>query len=182
MAERKLITAEELRRILSYDHETGLWTWLPRSLRPGLERIDRGWNTRFSWKPVAIRLDRRGYQIIAFAPYNNIFAHRLAWFYITGKWPAEELDHINGNPLDNRMINLREATRKQNMINQKTRSNNTSGVKGVSWSKKSGAWYAYINKDKIMYSLGMFDNIDDAIRTRKEAEREFHGEWARITF
>ena len=179
MAERTLITAEELRKLVSYDPETGDFTWRRRALRPGLERIDRGWNTRLAGRAAALRLDKKGYRQIGIAPFSNLFAHRLAWLYVYGEWPAAELDHINGDPLDNRIANLRLADRQKNMRNQKIRVNNTSGVKGVSYDKKSSRWYAYINVSKRMIPLGMFDLKDDAVRVRLAAEKRIFGEFMR---
>jgi hypothetical protein len=174
-----LITGEELRRIVHYDPIAGEFTWLRREPRSGIERIDNGWNTRFEGKPIAMRLDRKGYRIIGIVPHGNMAAHRLAWLYVTGAWPTCEIDHINGIPLDNRIANLREATRLQNVSNQKIRVNNTTGIKGVSWSKKSKRWYAYISQERKMYALGLFDNLDEAVKTRKDAEIRFFGEFNR---
>lgn len=179
MADRNLITAEDVRKLLDYDPETGLFVWRRRSLRLGFERIDKGWNTRYENKLVAIRLDKRGYRQICIAPFSNMFAHRIAWLHVFGSWPADEIDHINGDPLDNRISNMRVVNRQQNMINQKLRKDNTSGVKGVSLHKKSNMWHVHINVDKKIKVLGTFRTIEEAASVRKQAEIKYHGEYAR---
>lgn len=179
MTEKKLITAEELRKLIHYNPETGIFVWLTRMLRPGLERIDKGWNTRLAKKTIAPRLDKKGYSQICIAPFSNQFAHRLAWLYVYGTWPNGEIDHINGNPIDNRIENLREATHQQNMCNQKIRSDNTSGVKGVSHTKRGKPWRAQINiNGKVVY-LGNFSTKEEAIECRKRAENRTHGTFSR---
>ena len=88
-------------------------------------------------------------------------------------------DHINGDGLDNRRENLRVATHSQNMSNRKVQSNNTSGVRGVTWNKNKGKWQVYIKHNKKQYTIGFFSSLDEAKLARKEAEALFHGEFAR---
>ena len=110
---------------------------------------------------------------------KNYLAHRLIWIWNYGDCP-EFLDHINGDRLDNRVSNLRAATRQQNAMNQKIKVNNTSGFKGVCWSKQKNKWVANItfNKKKNIH-LGFFENFDDAVNARKIAEEKYFGEWNR---
>lgn len=179
MANRELITADELRKLVHYDPDTGVFTWLERPIRPGLTRCDKGWNTRFAGKIMGLRLDKRGYRQVCIAPYSNKFAHRLAWLYVFGVWPNGEIDHINGDPLDNRICNLREASRHQNCFNTKIRSDNTSGVKGVSVCPRGKPWRAQININKKVVVLGHYLTKEEAIERRRQAEREIHGEFVR---
>ena len=106
-------------------------------------------------------------------------AHRLAWLLQTGDWPQKHIDHIDGDGLNNSWGNLREATPEQNAYNQKVRSDSTSGVKGVSYDKKRGMWYVYIDVDKKRKHLGRYDTKDEAIAARSAAEKIHHGEYAR---
>ena len=85
----------------------------------------------------------------------------------------KDIDHKDRDPLNNKISNLRLATRKENCANQKIRKNNTSGVTGVLWNKSKGKWEAWIKK---VY-LGCFLNKEDAIKARKEAELKYHGEF-----
>ena len=110
------LTAEELRQLLSYDPETGELRWLVRvSLNVRVGHI-AGYVTREGRRHVAI--NRRMYK-----------AHRLAWLHVHGEWPSGMLDHVNGNALDNRISNLREANRSENGMNRRTSKNNIASMK-----------------------------------------------------
>lgn len=89
-------------------------------------------------------------------------------------------DHIHGeySKNDNRKENLRAATISQNAMNAKIRINNTSGVTGVCWNKKTGKYRAYIQKDGKNHNLGFFVNFEDAVNARKEAEKKYFGEYS----
>ena len=98
---------------------------------------------------------------------------------MTGSWPIAEIDHINGVKDDNRFKNLREATRTENIRNQKLpRVDNASGVAGVSWYKKYGKWVARIQVHGKRISLGYFSNLCDAVTARKAAEIKHFGAFA----
>lgn len=99
--------------------------------------------------------------------------------YICNANENELIDHINGNKLDNRKINLRPVNKSQNAMNSKVPKNNTSGVKGVYWDKRSKKWEASIQINMKKKILGYFENKEDAIKSRKEAENKFFGEYAR---
>lgn len=88
-------------------------------------------------------------------------------------------DHINGNRLDNCRNNLRIVNKSQNCINRGLHKNNTSGAKGVSWDKVSKKWHSYISINRKNINLGLFDDINDAIEVRKNAELEYHKEYSR---
>jgi len=174
------ITPKYIRQLLEYNPETGRFVWRCRLLRDGLERIDKGWNKRFAGGKVAERKHRHGHLQIGLH-CKNYMAHRVAWAHYYGEWPEIDIDHINGNPSDNRIANLRLATDSQNLCNSKIRTDNSSGVKGVSWSKKEKKWYAYINKHGKMISLGRYESLDDAIEARLSGESKYHGEFARVS-
>lgn len=177
------LTPQKIRELLDYDPLTGMLTWRTRPLRSGLERIDKGWNTRLAGRPAGMT-DRNGHIWVTVEmlgrPFRKYSAHRLAWAHYHDEWPTtEDVDHINGNPSDNRMINLRPASTTENVRNQRRRIDNTSGHKGISWSKKSKKWYAYINVDKRMIALGLFASKEEAIAVRRAAAKQFFGEFAR---
>lgn len=105
------------------------------------------------------------------------YAHRLAFFLMTGSWPKGHVDHINGVKTDNRWCNLREANMAQNNANEGLRSTNTSGLKGVSWHKKARKWRAYIGATG--EHLGLFDTREDAHAAYLAEADKRYGEFAR---
>lgn len=88
------------------------------------------------------------------------------------------IDHINHNTLDNRKNNLRVVTRSQNNMNKELSDNNNSGVTGVIWDKSRMKWMAYITINYNRKHLGYFDEFEDAVKSRKEAEEEYFGEYS----
>ena len=107
--------------------------------------------------------------------------HRMIFLYHHGYLtPGMEIDHIDGNPGNNRIDNLREVTRSQNMLNCKIRSNSKSGVKGVSWDKSNSKWKAEITIKEGKYGyLGRYTTLEEAEAVVKEAREKYHGEYAR---
>jgi len=91
-----------------------------------------------------------------------------------------EVDHINGDTLDNRKSNLRICVHKQNIRNQKLSSANSSGYKGVSWSKTNKKWHAYIKVNQKKINLGLFKNIKEAAKAYNNAALKYFGEFARL--
>ena len=87
------------------------------------------------------------------------------------------IDHINHNPVDCRKENLRICTKSQNQYNSKIPINNKSGYKGVCWVKSAHKWHSYISHDNIVENLGYYDDINEAIKARRDAENIFHGEF-----
>ena len=118
-----------------------------------------------------------GYIVIGFKG-KSIRAHRLLWLMHYGFMP-EFLDHINGIRNDNRLENLRVATRTQNQMNLKKRSDNSSGCSGVFWNKQRNKWAVRIQIHKKIKHIGLFSSIDHAIVARKIAEQKLFGEFAR---
>lgn len=90
------------------------------------------------------------------------------------------VDHINGNPLDNRKCNLRLATASQNMHNKRMQKNNTSGFKGVHWDKNKRKWQANIKIGDKRRFLGGFDTAEEASCAYKNAAKQLHGEFIRL--
>lgn len=105
-----------------------------------------------------------------------IFLHRIAFYMEYGECP-DQIDHINGDPSDNRMANLRPCGYGQNAMNRGVQSNNTSGYKGVSFHKASGLWNSYVNCDGKRVSLGYYKTPEKAGAVSDAKRREFHGEF-----
>jgi hypothetical protein len=141
------LTASRLRELLSYDAETGVFVWRVhhRPKMPG----DRAGG--FGHGYIQIRLDGRLY-----------YAHRLAWLYVTGEWPDEQIDHINGDGVDNRFANLRPCSNDENQKNLGLRKTNTSGFSGVRWDKERQKWAAHIRINGKVTQLGRFNSKDEA--------------------
>ena len=157
-AQANELTVEYLRSILNYDPETGIFTW----------KISN--SSRAKVGAVAGSLDGNGY--LRLRLQSRLYqAHRLAWFYMCGEWPKLNIDHINRNPSDNRLVNLRDVTQKQNLQNAGKRSDNTSGHPGVSWYKQRSKWRARIKHNQKNIHLGYFSTLEEAIAARKAAER-----------
>lgn len=101
--------------------------------------------------------------------------HRLIWFYVTGEWPKHDIDHINGDPADNRISNLRDVSEHVNMQNErKARKNNKSGYLGVHWKPKMQKWGATIHAYGKKHHLGYFGSPEQAHQVYLEAKRALH--------
>ncbi len=162
-----MITTERLREVLAYDPDTGVFTW----------RVARG---RQSAGAVAGSLNGSGYLLIRI-DRRSYPAHRLAFVYMTGAWPENEIDHMNLDRADNRFENLREATHSQNMANGRRRSNNTSGLKGAHWRKRNRRWQAQIRVAGRKKHLGYFDTPEEANAAYREAATQHFGKFARAS-
>ena len=175
MLDKQMPTPDTLRNRLRYDPETGNLYWIPDQCRP--EQSEGWWVGK-----QAGYVDRTGYRRLSLSG-KKYLAHRIAWAIHYGSWPINEIDHINGNKLDNRIVNLRNVSRADNNRNLPRRKSNTSGVTGVR-RVKLGKWRAMIKIDGKHHLLGSFVNFEDAVAARKAAEVEYgfhhnHGREAR---
>jgi hypothetical protein len=110
---------------------------------------------------------------------RRYIASRLAWLWVYGKWPNDFVDHANGNKQDDRIGNLRAATKSQNHANTSAPAHNTSGLKGVSWSKRYGFWLAQIQHKNKHHFLGYFVTPAEAHTAYREAASRLFGQFAR---
>lgn len=172
---------DELRRLVRYDLAAGKLFWLPRT--PDLFRDNprsaahrsANWNSRYAGKEAFCTRDDVGYlRGVLFK--SKVRAHQVVWALAHGEWSSEEIDHINGDRCDNRIANLRTASRSENSRNLKRPVTNTTGTVGVHWDAQRAKWCAAIQVDRVMIQLGRFDRFEDAVAARKGAEREhqFH--------
>lgn len=166
----KPLTQEYIKNILGYNPETGEFRWKWR------HDVPPEVNTRWAGKEAGgIEL---GYRIIGIN-YIDYRAHILAWCYMTGEWPTNDIDHRDLNRANNIFTNLRKATRSQNIFNSPKKSNNTSGYKGIDFHKGK-YWRTRIQVNGKVTTLGYFLNIEDAAKARANALEKYHGEFARI--
>jgi hypothetical protein len=165
-----MLTAERLRELVNYDPVKGVITWrvdIKGGTWPKAGQVAGSvmWNGY-----VRVRIDGRSYA-----------AHRLAWLFMTGAWPAADIDHISGDKSCNKFANLREATKVQNSANVGPKRRNTSGFKGVSRATGSTSrWCARIRKNGRCAHLGTFGTPEEAHAAYCKAAEEHHGQFARF--
>jgi HNH endonuclease/AP2 domain len=164
--EKKSITQEYLQSVLDYDPETGIFRW----------KVKRGRRSKID--SVAGHMESDGYIRITIDGKHHS-GHRLAWLYMFDDIP-KFIDHIDGNPSDNRITNLRPCTPAQNGANSKMQSNNTTGYKGVIWRRRQKKWEAVTPKDGRQIYLGRYADPIAAHQAYCMAARELNGEFARF--
>jgi len=165
MNKENQLTLEKLKQVLDYDPASGIFTW----------KIQRSSSANVG--DIAGSINHAGYRriIIGGIRYR---AHRLAFFYVNGRWPIYEIDHINNIKDDNRISNLREASRCENALNRPLNIQNTSGVKGVHFYRRYGKYSAQIRVNKKQIHLGFFADINAATSVIRAYREKVHGEFA----
>jgi len=152
-----------LKTLLAYSPDTGLFTWVSsKSKKPIIGAIA---GTRHPHGYIRINIQGRMY-----------YAHRLAWMYVHGKFPSHEIDHIDRDPSNNKIANLRLATHAQNSRNTPKRRTNTSGFKGVTRHQKR--WKATIQHDGEQIHIGVFDSAKEAYAAYLGATKIYHREFS----
>ncbi len=153
----------ELLRLLNYDPNSGIFTWSKDSHIKMRNKIAGGYEEKVKY----IRIKVKG---------KLYLAHRLAWFYVTGEWPKHEIDHIDGNKLNNSIENLRDIPRGINRQNMRfSYKNNKSGLLGVSkarWGKKK--WIARLYVGGVEVYRENFLSKEEASAAYLEAKRKLH--------
>jgi len=162
-----MLTRERLVELLHYNSITGIFTWQKSrgrasALSPAGTEDNLGY--------IRLRVDGKKYR-----------AHRLAFLYMEGEFPPEDVDHINGIRHDNRWSNLRACSRTENMYNTSAHRDSAVGVKGVSWDKWSGKYTARISINGRLTNLGRFPSLDEAKKAYDRAAQQLHGEFYRAS-
>jgi hypothetical protein len=156
-----------LKDVLSYDPDTGSFTW----------RITKGRAATGARAGSADHIN--GYRILSV--FGRAYPeHRLAWLYVHGTLPSGDLDHINGDRADNRIANLRQATRSQTNMNAKAR-RSRSGLKGACWNAQAQRWAGRIKLDGKQKHLGSFATAQEAHAAYVEAAHHLFGKFARVS-
>lgn len=160
---KELPPLDRLRQLIRYDAETGNFWWLVKKRG---RRLDRPAGVKRSDGYRLVNIDGR-----------VVYQHRLAWLFATGSIPNAEIDHIDGNPSNNAICNLRAADRHENAKNAGRHSNNTSGFKGVDYRRKDGRWRARIRIKGQRVNLGLFASPEAAFAAYTAAADALHGEF-----
>jgi len=169
-------SVEKLREALDYDPVSGLFKWRTRPAHHFQSEIwCRRWNTKFAGKPAFRQPTATGYFEGTFEN-RRLYAHRVAYALENGEWPAAQVDHIDGNRKNNCASNLRPVTNADNARNMRRSSANKSGRTGVYWREGRRCWVASIKADGRTKHLGCFEEMQEAVLARQNAERElgFH--------
>lgn len=161
-----MLTGSRLEQLLIYEAATGEFRWRggQKKVRPGMLAGSRDKDGY-----IQICIDQRVYK-----------AHRLAWLWMHGEWPSAEIDHIDLNKANNKISNLREASKSQNMMNQSVRASSATGIKGVQFDKRRGQFTARITANGVIHRLGRFDTADMAASAYRSAAERLHGKFARM--
>jgi len=159
-------SAQLVRSLLTYEMQTGVFNWR----RAPTNQVQAG--AKAGW------IEARGYRRICIGG-KSYQAHRLAWLYVTGSWPEDQIDHINLNRSDNRWSNLRAATNSQNQANVGPSRRSSSGIKGVYWHRRIGKWHASIMFNRRLICLGYRNTKEEAAALYAAAAKKFFGQFAR---
>lgn len=159
-----MLTHDECLRLFRYCADTGYLFW----------RVKHSRNVVIGRR--AGTLNWHGYRQVKIGPkiYQE---HRIIWLMVNGEWPKQEIDHINRVRNDNRIVNLREATKSQQAGNVPIPCRNTSGARGVWFDRRSGKWVAEIMNNRRKNVLGRFNKKSDAVACYKDAAIAFWGEF-----
>lgn len=173
MTDDTLPSPELLRKLLRYDPSTGKLFWRERPVDTfATEAAGKTWNKRFAETEAIACQNTNGYLTgTMFCKRHK--AHRVIWALVNGEWPEGEIDHIDGNKLNNVIGNLRVVSSAENRRNMSRPKTNTSGVIGVDWCSVNHKWRARIKINRRRIHIGYFSNIDDAATARAEAEAKY---------
>tara|TARA_R100001443_G_scaffold38428_5_gene51905 strand:+ start:260 stop:838 length:579 start_codon:yes stop_codon:yes gene_type:complete len=176
------LTAEIVRELLDYNPDTGDLFWKERPLKYfKSERSARRWNTTYAGKKAFItkykdysskhvRISRKVGSIFD----KSYYAHRIIWLHYYGCWPKDQIDHINHDATDNRIINLREVSGFENQKNRKLNKNSKTGYTGVSWYEERNKYRARIRINSKDIHLGSYDSLEEAVEARRIANINYN--------
>lgn len=164
-----------LKESLIYKTDTGLLFWKKRPLHHFKDsHAMKAWSGRYSGCKAGgiYPCNGKNYRHVTISR-NQMLAHRVIWALVTGEWPKEQIDHIDGNGLNNRFENLRVTDQAENLRNQRKREDNTSGHTGVHWDNNANKWQAQIKLPEKRKYLGIYSDWFEAVCVRKSAENKF---------
>lgn len=180
------LTSGKASELIHYCPETGVMRWKPRANKWFRSIASaKSWNTRHAGKRAGCTITTKpkyGYSERAISIFGkNYKEHRIAWLIHHGEWPKGDIDHINGDALDNRIENLRDVSHQDNNRNMKAYSTSATGVTGVVWNKACGKWQSRITLSGKDVHLGLHKDFFEAVCKRKSEELQhgFHGNHGR---
>ena len=173
------LTAEIARELLTYNPDTGKLFWKERSSKYFKNPTHRkSFNNQWAGKEALTAITRRksGHPArLDGRLFNKTYsAHRIAWLIYYGEWPKNQIDHINQDPTDNRIENLRDVTHAENNKNRTLQNNSTTGYSGVSFYKRDGKYRAEISINNITKHLGYYDTAEEAAAVRAVASINYN--------
>ena len=173
------LTAEIARELLTYNPNTGKLFWKERPLKYFNNPIHtKRWNTKYANKETftALVYRKSGHPArLDGRLFNKTYsAHRIAWLMYYGEWPKNQIDHINQDPTDNRIENLRDITNSENSKNRTLQKNNKVNFNGVFFDKQTSRYRAQIKVDGVKKCLGRYDTLKEAIAARKVADINYN--------
>lgn len=179
------VTVETLRALLSLDPDTGRLFWKERGVEWFRDSDGRSaahacanWNARYAHAEALAAISAQGYRVGSILDGKYI-AHRVVFALVHGAWPEAEVDHADGDRLNNRPGNLRGASRSQNQCNVGVMRSNRSGAKGVSWDRDRKMWRADIMLNYKRKHLGMFKTVEEGAEAYRAASAKLHREFGR---
>lgn len=165
MADRNLPTPEELHNLLRYEPETGRLYWRERTPEmfggAAPSAACKTWNARYAGRMARSGFSTNGYEQVTVWG-RRLLVHRVAIAITSGAWPQHDVDHVNGVTTDNRLENLRPASRSENMMNSRMGSKNTSGATGVTWDKSRSMWKVSVRLMGVTHNVGRFHSLEEA--------------------
>jgi hypothetical protein len=178
MSDHANITPELLRQLLRYEPDTGKLFWLhrPKEIFTS-DGHCKSWNNKYCGSEAGTGFGHKYLRVCI--NHVKYFAHRIAWMMENGEIPEKMMiDHINGISTDNRIVNLRLATKSQNMHNTGVGITNTSGSKGVHWYERKKKWHVQIRVRGLRKHIGYFSDMGEAEAAYLAAAEEYQGQFA----
>ena len=173
------LTAEIARELLTYNPDTGKLFWKERPAKYFKNpNYVKNWNGKWAGKEALTAITRRKSGHIARLNGSvfkkSYYTHRIAWLIYYGEWPKNQIDHINQDPTDNRIENLRDVTQLENLKNQALRSNNKSGYIGVHFEKSKQKYRARVQINNSTKHIGYYNTIEEAAAARAVANINYN--------